>query len=140
MNLIRKKTSFYPSLVDDFLNQDWSLKTAQAITMPAVNIKEMETEFEIELGVPGKKKEDFEIEVENGVLSISSTSEEEHAKEKGKFTRLEFSYNSFRRTFTIPESVDPTKIDAKYTEGVLRVSLPKRKEALPQAKKLIKIR
>ena len=64
MNLIRKKTSFYPSLVDDFLNQDWSLKTAQAITMPAVNIKEMETEFEIELGVPGKKKEDFEIEVE----------------------------------------------------------------------------
>ena len=140
MNLIRKKTSFYPSLVDDFLNQDWSLKTAQAITMPAVNIKEMETEFEIELGVPGKKKEDFEIEVENGVLSISSTSEEEHAEEKGKFTRLEFSYNSFRRTFTIPESVDPTKIDAKYTEGVLRVSLPKRKEALPQAKKLIKIR
>ena len=140
MNLIRKKTSFYPSLVDDFLNQDWSLKTAQAITMPAVNIKEMETEFEIELGVPGKKKEDFEIEVENGVLSISSTSEEEHAEEKGKFNRLEFSYNSFRRTFTIPESVDPTKIDAKYTEGVLRVSLPKRKEALPQAKKLIKIR
>jgi HSP20 family protein len=140
MNLIRKKTSFYPSLVDDFLNQDWSLKTAQATTMPAVNIKEMETSFEIELGVPGKKKEDFEIEVEDGILSISSTSEDEHTEGKGKFTRLEFSYNSFRRTFTIPESVDLTKIDAKYTEGVLRISLPKRKEALPQPKKLVKIR
>jgi HSP20 family protein len=108
--------------------------------MPAVNIKELDSQFEIELAVPGIQKEDFAIEVEEGILSISSTQEEEQVNEKGKFTRREFSYNSFRRSFTLPDSVDPTKIDASYSNGVLRVLLPKHKEAQPQPKKLIKIR
>jgi HSP20 family protein len=105
-----------------------------------VNIKELDSQFEIELAVPGMKKDDFEIEVEDGVLSISSTQEEEQVNEKGKFTRREFSYSSFRRSFTLPDSVNPTKIDATYKEGVLLVLLPKHKEAQPQPKKLIKIR
>ena len=67
------------------------------------------------------------------------TEEEEKASEKEKFTRREFSYNSFRRSFNVPDSVDLSKIDANYSEGVLHISLPKRKEALPQPKKLIKI-
>ena len=141
MNLIRKQPPFFPSLIDDFINTDWNLKVPSfSGTVPAVHIKELDSQFEIELAVPGMKKDDFEIEVEDGVLSISSTQEEEQVNEKGKFTRREFSYNNFRRSFTLPDSVDPTKIDAHYKEGVLQVLLPKYKEAQPQPKKLIKIR
>jgi HSP20 family protein len=141
MNLIRKQPSFFPSLIDDFIKTDWNLKVPTfSGTVPAVNIKELDSQFEIELAVPGLKKDDFEIEVEDGVLSISSTQEEEQVNEKGKFTRREFSYSSFRRSFTLPDSVDPTKIDATYKEGVLLVLLPKHKESQPQPKKLIKIR
>ena len=140
MNLIRKQAPFFPSLIDDFINQDWNLKTPSSTTLPAVNIKDLEAQFEIELAVPGMKKSDFEIEVEDGLLSISSSLEEEQVTEKGKFTRREFSYNSFKRTFTIPDSVDPSDIEAQYSDGVLQLRLPKRKEALPQPKKLIKIR
>jgi HSP20 family protein len=141
MNLIRKQTPFFPSLIDDFIYNDWNIKSpSHSSTMPAVNIKEFDSQFEIELAVPGIQKEDFAIEVEEGILSISSTQEEEQVNEKGKFTRREFSYNSFRRSFTLPDSVDPTKIDASYSNGVLRVLLPKHKEAQPQPKKLIKIR
>lgn len=141
MNLIRKQPPFFASLIDDFINTDWNLKVPTfSGTVPAVNIKELDSQFEIELAVPGMKKDDFEIEVEDGVLSISSTQEEEQVNEKGKFTRREFSYSSFRRSFTLLDSVNPTKIDASYKEGVLLVLLPKHKEAQPQPKKLIKIR
>lgn len=140
MNLIRKQAPFFPSLIDDFINQDWNLKTPSSTTLPAVNIKDLDAQFEIELAVPGMKKSDFEIEVEDGLLSISSSLEEEQVTEKGKFTRREFSYNSFKRTFTIPDSVDPSNIEAQYSDGVLQLRLPKRKESLPQPKKLIKIR
>ena len=73
------------------------------------------------------------------MLSISSSTNNKDTAEE-EFTRHEFSFNSFKRTFTIPESVDPTKVDACYSNGVLQISLPKRKEALPQPKKVIKIR
>jgi HSP20 family protein len=141
MNLIRKQPPFFPSLIDDFIKNDWNLKVpSSSVTLPAVNIKELNSQFEIELAAPGMKKDDFEIEVEDGVLSISSTQEEEQVNEKGKFTRREFSYSSFRRSFSLPDSVDPTNIDATYKEGVLLVLLPKHKEAQPQPRKLIKIR
>jgi HSP20 family protein len=140
MNLIRKQTPFITSLFDDYVNQDWDFKVSSSAGKPAVNIKELDNQFEIDLAVPGKKKSDFEIEVEEGLLSISSSMEEDQVTEKAKFTRREFSYNSFKRTFTIPDSVDPSNIEAHYSEGVLKLSLPKRKEALPQPKKLIKIR
>ena len=140
MNLIRKQTPFFPSLFDDYVNQDWDFKVSSSARTPAVNIKELDNQFEIDLAVPGKKKSDFEIEVEEGLLSISSSMEEDQVTEKAKFTRREFSYNSFKRTFTIPDSVDPSNIEAHYSEGVLKLRLPKRKEALPQPKKLIKIR
>ena len=138
MNLIHKQRTFFPSLIDNYFNQEWDFKTRNYNSLPAVNIKELDTHFDIHLAVPGMKKSDFEIEVDNGLLSISSsTSNKDNTDEE--FTRHEFSFNSFKRTFTIPESVDPTKIDACYSNGVLQISLPKRKEALPQPKKVIKI-
>jgi len=141
MNLIRKQNSFFPSLVDELFNQDRRVRTSSiSSTTPAVNIIEQDTQFLIELAAPGNKKEDFEIEIEDGILSISSSSnKEDNTSEKETFTRHEFSYNSFRRSFTIPESVDVSSIEATYNEGVLLIKLLKLEEALPQPKKLIKI-
>ncbi|MDG2108370.1 MAG: Hsp20/alpha crystallin family protein [Flavobacteriaceae bacterium] len=141
MNLISKQIPFFPSLIDDFINNDWNVKVPSLSSrIPAVNIKELDSQFEIELAVPGKEKNDFEIDLEDGILSISSTQEDKKLDDKEKFTRREFSYNSFRRSFSLPDSVDHTKIDANYKSGVLKVLLPKYKEAQPQPKKLIKIR
>ena len=142
MNLIKKQSPFFPSLIDDFINADWNFSSpSYSATIPAVNIKELDTQYEIELAVPGLQKDHFEIEVERGILSISaSKSEEDQINENGKFTRREFSYNGFRRSFTLPDSVDPAIIKAQYQEGVLQVILPKKKEAQPQPKKLIEIR
>ena len=141
MNLIRKQNPFFPSLVDELFNQDRRLRTPSiSSTTPAVNIIEQDTQFLIELAAPGNKKQDFEIEIEDGILSISSSSnKEDKTSEKETFTRHEFSYNSFRRSFTIPESVDVSSIEATYSEGVLLIKLLKLEEALPQPKKLIKI-
>ena len=141
MNLIRKQNPFFPSLVDELFNQDRRVRTSSiSSTTPAVNLIEQDTQFLIELAAPGNKKEDFEIEIEDGILSISSSSnKEDNTSEKETFTRHEFSYNSFRRSFTIPESVDVSSIKATYSEGVLLIKLLKLEEALPQPKKLITI-
>ena len=141
MNLIRKQNPFFPSLVDELFNQDRRVRTSSiSSTTPAVNLIEQDTQFLIELAAPGNKKEDFEIEIEDGILSISSSSnKEDNTSEKETFTRHEFSYNSFRRSFTIPESVDVSSIEATYSEGVLLIKLLKLEEALPLPKKLIKI-
>ena len=141
MNLISKQTPFFPSIIDDFINNDWNIKVPfHSFRVPAVNIKELDSQFEIELAIPGKEKDDFEIDLDDGILSISSTQDDKKLDEKENFTRREFSYNSFRRSFSLPDSVDHTKIDANYKDGVLKVLLPKYKEAQPQPKKLIKIR
>jgi HSP20 family protein len=140
MNLIRKQNPFFPSLVDELFNQDRRVRTSSiSSTTPAVNLIEQDTQFLIELAAPGNKKEDFEIEIEDGILSISSSNKEDNTSEKETFTRHEFSYNSFRRSFTIPESVDVSSIEASYSEGVLLIKLLKLEEALPQPKKLITI-
>ena len=140
MNLIRKQNPFFPSLVDELFNQDRRVRTSSiSSTTPAVNIIEQDTQFLIELAAPGNKKEDFEIEIEDGILSISSSNKEDNTSEKETFTRHEFSYNSFRRSFMIPESVDVSSIEATYNEGVLLIKLLKLEEALPQPKKLITI-
>jgi len=141
MNLIRKQNPFFPSLVDELFNQERRVRTSSiSSTTPAVNIIEKDIQFMIELAAPGNKKEDFEIEIEDGILSISSSSnKEDNTSEKETFTRQEFSYNSFRRSFTIPDSVDVSSIEATYNEGVLLIKLLKLEEALPQPKKLITI-
>ena len=140
MNLIRKQNPFFPSLVDELFNQERRVRTSSiSSTTPAVNIIEKDIQFMIELAAPGNKKEDFEIEIEDGILSISSSNKEDNTSEKETFTRQEFSYNSFRRSFTIPDSVDVSSIEATYNEGVLLIKLLKLEEALPQPKKLITI-
>ena len=141
MNLVRKhKNSFSPALINDWLTNDWfQAHPFQDKQLPAVNIQETEQAFLVELLAPRLKKEDLQVEIEKDVLSIASEAEEK-MEETGRYTRKEYNFSSFRRTFSIPESVDSKKIDALYSEGVLTVTLPKRKETVQEAKKSIRIR
>lgn len=138
MNLIKRQNSVFTSLIDDlFINQDWDQISA---TVPSANIIEADDHFNIKLAAPGKKKSDFTIELDEGVLTISSETETKSTEKQGSFTRKEFGYSSFKRSFNIPETVSVDKISASYKEGILTVSLPKKAEALPQPKKMISIK
>ena len=97
--------------------------------VPAVNIAETADEFHIELAAPGLKKEDFKINLDKNVLSISAEKKTENTEENKKYNRREYSYTSFVRSFTLPESADQNKIDAEYTDGVLKITAAKKEEA-----------
>jgi HSP20 family protein len=143
MNLIKRNTVPFPSIIDELLKPDWlgGMQNFNA-NVPAVNIKETDISFGIELAAPGKTKEDFNIEIDHNVLTISSEEKSEKSEKEeteGKYTRKEFSYSSFRRAFTLPETVNTESINATYENGVLNVTLPKKEEALPKPKRLIEI-
>lgn len=99
--------------------------------IPAVNIAENEVEFHIELAVPGLKKENFKINLEQDQLTISVESKTDHSElnEAKKYNRVEYNYSSFVRSFTLPESADPSKIEAEYRDGILYISVAKKEEA-----------
>ena len=146
MSLIkRNETNWLPSVFDDMFRTDWLGGTTNVnsigTSIPAVNIKESDDSFEVEVAAPGKAKEDFNIELDNDVLTISSETKkgDETSSENGRFTRKEFSYSTFKRAFSLPESVDSSKISASYNNGVLMISLPKKEEAKVQAKRMIEI-
>jgi HSP20 family protein len=108
--------------------------------LPAVNIKEDDNGFHVEVAAPGLSKEDFNVEVENDVLTIYSEKESKNKTEDSDYMRREFSYSSFKRTFTLPENVvDVDKVKASYNNGVLNISLPKREEVKPKPARTIKI-
>ena len=113
---------------------DWIMRAD-----PAANIIEADDHFNIEFAAPGKKKSDFIIELEEDVLTIFSANQTKSTDRDISFTLKEFGYNSFNRSFSIPETVSADKISANYKEGILTISLPKKTEALPQPKKLISI-
>jgi HSP20 family protein len=138
-NRTNNRNSVFPSIMEEFLRPDW-MGGVQSSTVPAVNIRETDTNFEVELSAPGKNKEDFTIEIDQDVLSISSESGSENTTTEGKYTRKEFSYTSFRRSFALPETVNEDEITASYESGILKISLPKREEALPKPKRAIEIR
>ncbi|EMY81835.1 heat shock protein hsp20 [Psychroflexus gondwanensis ACAM 44] len=107
---------------------------------PLVNIKQAEDKYSVEMSVPGFDKNDFNIELNENELIISSEKEENKEQEGEKYTRKEFSYQSFRRSFTLPETVDGDKISAQYKDGVLYVDIPKREEAKPKLPKQIAVK
>ncbi|MEZ4824817.1 MAG: Hsp20/alpha crystallin family protein [Bacteroidia bacterium] len=144
MTLVKRNRFFPSSLWDDFLKNDWldtPVWTDNTTTLPAVNIKETDESFLLELAAPGMTKDDFKINLENHVLTISSTREtkNEETAEDGTYTRKEFSYSAFSRAFRLPETINSEKIGAKYTDGVLYLTLPKREEAKVKAPKQIEI-
>ncbi len=149
MNLIKRNSNLTPSsysnLIDRFFDDDFfhwpvSGRNRESWNIPAANIVENDKEFGIELAVPGMKKEDFSLKLENDILTISSESKEEDEIKKDNYTRREFSYQSFQRSFRLPEGkIDENKIKASYQDGVLKLNLPKREEHKPQPGRTIEI-
>jgi HSP20 family protein len=134
-----------PSLFDRMFDGelfDWSNRNYSntRTTLPMVNVKESVDGFEVEMAAPGYNKNDFKIELNRDVLTVSSEKTiENETKDDQQFTRREYSFQSFSRSFTLPNSADGDKIDARYENGVLRVSIPKKEEAKPKPAKQIAI-
>ncbi|MDF2932785.1 MAG: heat-shock protein [Chryseobacterium sp.] len=133
------------SLFDDFFNRElfnWGNNnfSASRTTLPSVNIKELEKAFEVEVAAPGMQKEDFSITLDGNMLTISSSKENQQEESGGKYTRREFSYQSFQRSFELAKDVvDDENIEAKYENGVLKLTIPKKESALAQSPRLIEI-
>ena len=120
---------------DSFINEGFNVKHA----VPAINIKEVEDAFVIELAAPGNTKDDFKLDVDHDVMHISVDSTAKDEETKDHYTRREFRFQSFKRSFNLPETVDTDKIEASYINGVLAVTLPKREEAKRKPARTIKI-
>jgi HSP20 family protein len=135
----------HPTLFDRFLNNDlfdWSSGNYSTTntTLPSVNIKESNDDFEVEVAAPGFTKNDFRIELNHDLLTISSEKEVENETKEGQiFSLREFSYQSFSRSFTLPNTADSEKIGAKYENGILRIVIPKKEEARPKPARQISI-
>ena len=128
----------FPSLMNEFFNDDFGLDFFNRnYSVPSVNSIENNDSFEIDLAVPGMKKEDFSIELNDKVLVISS--ESSNNIENDKMRLNEFNFSSFQRSFRVPDSVDPDKIKANYKNGILKIKLPKRKESISKPNRVINI-
>jgi len=131
-----------PTLLDDIFS-GWSPTTSQRTigTPPPVNIKETDNDYTVELAVPGMDKKDFQIDLEDNILTISSEGKKENEETKENYTLREYRYQSFKRSFTLPKNVvDNDHIKASYINGELRIAIPKREEAKPKPARLIEVK
>jgi HSP20 family protein len=113
----------------------WNGKT----TVPAMNIKETDDDYEIELAAPGYNKKDFKVTMENGCLKISAEKSTSKEEKEGDYTRREFSHDSFERSLQLPDSIKDDAVEAKYNDGILRFKLAKKEEAKKQKPKIIEV-
>lgn len=138
-----RNRDLFPTLFREFLDRDLFDASNMGFndsTMPAVNIKEGKDDFTVEVAAPGMKKDDFKIELDNNILTISAETESKREESKeGQYTRQEFSYQSFKRTFTLPNTIDEKDIKASYNEGILNIIMPKKEEAKEKPKRMITI-
>ena len=125
MNIIKRTN--YPIMFDEFFNDFFNVKP---MSIPPHNIMETENDFQIEFSVPGSNKKDFEIEVENDNIKIIKKKED--LDTSNNYSRKEFNYSFFEKSFYLPESIDQSKISSKYDNGILRISLPKKSEVIIQ--------
>lgn len=147
MSLLKlKNNDFFPSIsewMDDFFDKDFlpfnSKLAKMGTVVPAVNIKDDKENYSLELAVPGMKKEDLKINLDKGMLTISSENKEEKEEKKGDYTRREFCFNSFSRSFSLPENIDEENIKANYNDGVLSLVIPKKNLIGEEKTKEIKI-
>jgi HSP20 family protein len=134
----QRKHTVGPRFIDVFdsiFNEQHANATA-ALRTPAVNIAESENGFDIELAVPGLKKDDIKINLDKNLLTVSAEAKKEEVAEGKKYNKKEFNFSSFTRTFTLPETVDYTKIEAVYTDGILKLTVAKKEEAKVQAREI----
>lgn len=141
------KTTLIPT-VSRFFADDWNTLfewpnrnlTTQQPTFPSVNIQENADNFIVEMAAPGMKKENFHVELHNNVLTIKSQMKEENQVNNNNYTRREFSYQTFQRSFNLKNNVvDDSSIEAKYQDGILRLTIAKREEAKEKPARLIQI-
>jgi len=127
-----------PSLLEDFFGRDnYSRRLSAGVHVPAVNIKEEDDKFIVTLAVPGVKKEDITLSVENGMMTVSSEKKEEKQdKKKGKYSRYEYNFSSFSRSFSLPQNADAEDIKAKYEDGELKIELQKKEKALSAGREI----
>jgi len=147
MQLIKRNNGDFPTMpdllsdvldVERFFGNDW-ITNGWRSHIPSVNITENGNQFSIEVAIPGLTKDDVKISVDNGILTISAEKEEKKEEKDERYTRKEFSYNSFSRSFTLPDGVKEDDIKAKCESGILKLTLPKTEEAKKRAKKEIKV-
>ncbi|WP_028787591.1 Hsp20/alpha crystallin family protein [Terrimonas ferruginea] len=142
---LTKTSGETPGLLTDFFKpwNEWFQKDfflpARVLSVPAVNIVETSDAYEVSLAAPGMEKEDFQINVEGNLLTILAEKEVTKDEKEKKFTRKEYSYSSFSRSFNLPDAVNKDKIDARYENGVLHLLLPRNKEARQSAAKKIAV-
>jgi HSP20 family protein len=134
MTLVKQNTALLPSLLEDLFDSDFFKKPTvmqAGLTVPAVNIKETSEQYIIEMAAAGMKKEDFNINLERNIIMISSEKKEVKTEENKEenYTRKEFNYSSFSRSFVLPEVANRESINATYENGVLKVVIPKKEEA-----------
>jgi HSP20 family protein len=132
---VAKRSDLFPSVFNEFFQpwNEWFDHSkgdlwGNVLSVPAVNIVEAKDAYKVSLAIPGMKKDDFNINVEGNMLTISSETKEEKEEKDEKFTRKEYNYSSFSRSFTLPDGVMQDKIAAKYEDGVLKLTLPKTEE------------
>lgn len=139
-----KRNSLLPSstsLFDDFFTRDlfdWSRTEGNGL-VPRVNIKDEDDGFGVEIAAPGMKKDDFRVQLDNDMLTVSSEVSNNQQEEKDNYTRKEFSYHAFRRSFYLPNTVEADKINAKYEDGILSLWIPKKEEAKKKPSRTISI-
>lgn len=141
---LAKVSEKMPSLFNDFFKpwNEWfdGGFGGREMNVPAVNITEHSDEYKVSLAAPGLKKEDFKIDVDGNMLTISSEKEESKEEKDKTFTRKEYNYSSFSRSFTLPTEINREKIEAKYEDGVLKISLPRKEEAKKPTAKHISVK
>lgn len=143
MSLIKwNPASSLSSWMDDFFADtgEWLRPGTRAQMLPAVNISENKNTYALEVAAPGFKKEDFKLEIRNGYLTIKGETRTEEEKKEDRFTRREFRYNTFSRSFSLPDNVDPEGIAARYQDGILHVDLPKTNQEHDEPTKTIEIK
>jgi HSP20 family protein len=142
---IAKLSQRIPAMFDDYFKpwNEWFDEGGlwgRTMKVPAVNIIEDKNEYLVSLAVPGMKKDDFRIDIDGNMLTISSEKEETKEEAEMKFTRKEYSYYSFSRSFTLPEEINREKIEARYEDGLLKIALPRKEEVKKLSSKHIAVK
>jgi HSP20 family protein len=135
------KTPVFPalrSLMEDFWDSEnlFERSFLRKESLPAVNIKENPTNFEIEVAAPGFQKSDFKVDIQNNILNISAEMREEKTEEKENYTRREFGYSSFNRSFSLPRNIKEDSIHARYENGLLLLNVEKTEKEVPEKKSI----
>lgn len=140
--LARINRSYVPAYWDDYFNDKFFNQVNSAnckVNSPAVNISEDEKGFTIELAAPGISRKEFNLEIENDVLTISTEKKESKEEDRPNFLRREFNYKAFKRSFQLPESIDQENIKASHDAGILKLTLPKKEEEVQKAPRHIEV-